>query len=141
MEINFKRTFLGYSPVKVKNLINSMDSDYEGKLKVLRKQFAASVSDIEQLKVEIQKVRDQINSYRSLENEISRLFLKTHLEATEKVYAAALDAGRADKKAAEMVQSRKAELIGLKATIEKVKEEILYIANQHRTELKKAEGE
>lgn len=139
--MEFKRSLVGYNPAVVQELLKRMDTDYKDKLKEFKKQLADRVQEFESLKSEIQKLKREIDSYKSLENKISQLFLNAHLKATEKVFAVLSDAKQSEKKAAEQMQARKAELVRLKTSMEKIKGEIHAVAGQYRMELERVEGE
>ncbi len=141
MKTNYKRSLWGYDPAGVNNLVNKMDRDYKDTIIQLKKQLADEVHHLELLKAEVRKIKRDVDSYRSLENEISRLLLKAHLEAAEKVYAALQKAEQVEKGAAEKVMLKRNELVNLKATMEKVKNEINSMVAQYLSVIEKAEGE
>lgn len=139
--MEFKRSLVGYNPEVVQELLKRMDTDYKDKLKELKKQLADRAKEFESLKSEIEKLKSEIDSYKSFENKISQVFLHAHLKATEKVFAALSDAKQSEKKAVDQVQARKAELVRLKTSMEKIKGEIHAVAGQYRMELERVEGE
>ncbi|OPY87418.1 MAG: DivIVA protein [Smithella sp. PtaU1.Bin162] len=140
MNIKFKRSFWGYNPADVDKQLKTMDKLYKDSLKELRKQLADEVHQLQLLKVNIEKVKNNVESYKKIENEISGVLLKTHLDAVEKVFAAMLDSKQAEKKAAGEVLIRKNELTKIKTNIKKVKEEINSVTSRYRLALESAEG-
>lgn len=141
MTVKFKRSLFGYSPKDLADLLKSMDEDFNNSLKELRKQLADEVHHLELAKLEFQNVKNEMDSYKSYENEISKVLLEAHLEATEKFFEALKDSERTEKNAADKVLARKAELAKLKGDMEQMKEEIHSIAGQYKLILDKAEGE
>jgi chromosome segregation ATPase len=141
MKVKFRRSFLGYSPAGVEDLINSMENNFKNDIKKLKIQLADKISHLETLKAEIQKARDEINSYKTLENQVSQVLLQAHLEATERVFAVLEDADLEEKKAADRVRSKRADLLKLKATMDEIRKEIRTIAGQYKERFEKAGGE
>ncbi|OPY55723.1 MAG: DivIVA protein [Pelotomaculum sp. PtaU1.Bin035] len=140
MNVKFKRSFWGYNPADVDKQLKSMDKRYKDSLMELRKQLADEVHQLQLLKVNIEKVKNNIESYKKIENEISRILLKKHLDAVEKVFMAMLDSRRAEKTATDKVLFKKDELTKLKTNIKKVKEEINSVTSRYRLLLESAEG-
>ena len=141
MKVKFKRSFLGYDPVAVEVLLNSMDAEYKTKLRTLKNRLADEAHHLELLRVEIKKIKSEIESCHLLENEISQILLSAHLEATQKLYEALKGAEKTEKKASDKVLARKAELAELKSEMERVKEEIQSIAARRKSPLEEDEGE
>lgn len=141
MKVKFKRSFLGYDPVAVEVLLNNMDAEYRANLRELKNQLADEVHHLELLKVEIKKIKSEIEYCGSLENEISQILLSAHLEATQRIYNALKDAEKTEKRASDKVLARKAELAKLKAEMKKIEEEIKSITVRRKSPLEEDEGE
>jgi oligoendopeptidase F len=141
MKIKFKRSLLGCSPKDLEDLLKSMDEDFKNTLRELRKQLADEVHHLELAKLEFQNIKNEIDAYKSIENDISRVLLEAHLEAAEKIFKTIQDVERVEKEVADRVLARKAELAKLKGKMKQMKEDIHSIAVQYRSILDKAEGE
>jgi|GEM_PF-4579229 len=141
MRTGYKRSFWGYDPAGVDGLQEQMDREYKSILVQLRKQLSDEVRQLELIRVEIEKLKQEVDVYRKKENEISRLLLKAHMEASEKALAALGESDQKEKAAAERVMLRRAELVNLKATMEKARSEIASMVSQYMPVNDKAEGE
>lgn len=136
----FKRSLWGYSPSGIRALAVKMDQEQMNTLTDLKKQLADEVRQIGLLRAEIQGLSQEVDRYRSLENEVSRLLLKAHLGATEKAYTALKDYGRLEREAMERVIHRRAELSDLRETMERVRSELSSIVAEYLSVEEKAEG-
>ncbi|HOV79225.1 MAG TPA: hypothetical protein PK728_03900 [Bacillota bacterium] len=141
MKVKFKRSFIGYDPVAVEVLLKDMDAEYKAKLRELKNQLADEAHRLELLRVEIKKVKGEIESCRALENEISQILLGAHFEATKKIYDALKDAERKEKSASAKILARKNVLAELKSEMTKIKEEIQSIASRRKLPPAGNEGE
>lgn len=140
MNVKFKRSFWGYNPADIDKQLKSMDKYYKDSLMGLRKQLADEVHQLQLLKVNIEKVKNNIEVYQKIEFEISEVLLKTHLNAVERVFTAMLESRQAENKAADKVLFKKGELNKLKTNIQKIKEEINSVTDRYRLVLESAGG-
>lgn len=136
-----KRSFWGYSPASVDDILKKMDQEYKNNLLQLRKQLADEARQLELLKAEMEKLKNETVSYKSLESEISRLLLKAQLEAAERSYSVFRSVEQAEKDAAERVMLKRSELVRLRSTMDRVKKEISLMIAQYMSVTEKAEGE
>jgi len=136
-EYGFRRSWVGYDRVRVDALLEKENADFRQKLKELRTVMAGEVHQLELLRVEIKKLKDDVETYQSLENEISSLIMGFYMKASEKVYQAVKEAEQKERKAAEKVLNRKSEMVTLKTVIESIKEEVGQVTNRYRFEIEK----
>ena len=140
MEKKFKRALIGYSPADLEDYLNKINTDFDNKMEELRKQQADEIHHLELLKVQVQNVRDEIDSYSTIKNMILKLLFAAHYESTEKVYKALKYVEQAEKKAADKVLLKKAELAKLKKDIDIIMGEIISVTGQYKSILDKVEG-
>jgi len=138
---NFRRSFVGYRPASVKKLLHNLETDYKNKLIDLRKQMAEEVREHEQIRAEIKKVRDEMESYKKLEEKISRQLLDAHMKAVKKVFSAMRSVEGSEQEMAGKIQARKSELAQLRTTMEKIRQEILSIAEQYKPLFDRGKGD
>lgn len=139
-EYSFRRSLVGYDRACVNTLLEKENADLGHTLKELRKQLAGEVHHLELLRVEIEKLKNEVETYQSLENEISRLILGFYMEATEKVYHAMKEAEQIERNSAEKVLIKKSELVSMKSAIDSIKEEVSLVTNRYKSEIEKIGG-
>lgn len=141
VKVRYKRSFWGYDPDSVDSVVKKLDQNYKNRLIQLKKKLADEVHQLELLKTEMDRLRNETATYKTIENEIYRELLNAHLAAAEKAYLAMQSSDRADKEAAERVMHKRSKLARIKSTMDELQKEINSVVVQYMTVLDKAEGE
>lgn len=134
-DLNFKRTLFGYDQDRSHELINRLDHDFKNQMKKLREELAGEAHSLQLLLVEVNRLKNDQDSIKSIEDELYRLLVDSHLNATKKVYLAMQEAEYKEKEVSDRVQSKKAELGNIKLMGEKIREDIGNMAEKLREEI------
>lgn len=136
----FKRSLLGYNPVKVEEYLQVLNNEFKNKLLELRTELAEETHQLQLLRLQVKTLREEINNYQSIRNEIIQFLYDTHIGSAKKVQMAMVDAEQREKKDIDNLLVRKRELGNLKMDIENMSEEITSIATQYKSNIEIVEG-
>lgn len=141
MEMEFKRSFLGYSHEKVDKTLKAMHEEYELHLKDLEEQYSQAEYDVQILKDQIQELKNSMTAFQTLEEEFSKMLVTAHLAACEKVMTVFNLADEMEEEALNNVFKKKNKITKLKKTMNDLTKEIQSVTNRYSNTLEEANNE
>jgi len=139
--IKFARSFLGYSPKAVEKTIDSIHAECEKQLRELEEQYAQEEFDLQSLKKEIKGQKDSVESFRVLDEELSKMLVSAHLGACGKIMDAINLAGQLEEGALNKVLECENQSARLKKTMDDLLKEIQTITKRYRFALEGSDDE
>ena len=135
MAQKFKRSLRGYDPVAVEERLVALEQEFTLKCTELRQEQANQVHHRELLKVEVDRIKQELGAKVALQNDLTGRIVAVHLAATEKVIDALKSDEQKELAIVNLISDRKRELNELSHGSSKMRDEFLALATHYGTML------
>lgn len=132
---NFKSSLFGYDPESVHEMIARLEDNLTKRLKQLREELADEMHQLQLVKTDVDRLKKDVDSYKSLEKELYSLLTGVHLDATKKVYSALQESEKNENNAANRALLIRAELENTYLISDRIKKEIVRAVNRYKLEI------